>query len=101
MISDDLPTNAEYLDESFGAAAGLREFSDDELDDLDAGQDDEPEINNAIFAEVEPGGVSNSNGETIKVYSEGINMVEEYYDNLPAELSDSPVQYVLLCFPCR
>ncbi|KAG9087874.1 autophagy- protein 2 [Ceratobasidium sp. 370] len=31
MIDDDLPRNPDYLDESFGAAAGLMEFSDDEL----------------------------------------------------------------------
>ncbi|KAG8750363.1 autophagy- protein 2 [Ceratobasidium sp. 428] len=31
MIDDDLPTNLDYLDESFGAAAGLMDLSDDEL----------------------------------------------------------------------
>lgn len=94
MIYDDLPTNPDYLDESFGAAAGLREFSDDELDDLDDDDDGGSMVQNTAFAEVEPGGDSNYNGETIKVYSEGINVIEEYYDNLPAELSESPVECV-------
>ncbi|KXN86892.1 Autophagy-related protein 2 [Leucoagaricus sp. SymC.cos] len=91
MISDDLPTNPEYLDESFGAAAGLREFSDDELDDLEDDVDGGSEVKHILFEEVEPGCTSNHNGETIKVHNEGINMIEEYYDNLPAELSESPV----------
>jgi autophagy-related protein 2 len=95
MIYDDLPTNPDYLDESFGAAAGLREFSDDELDDL---EDDDcgSEVKNIEFTEVGPGCTSSYNGETIKVHSEGINMIEEYYDNLPAELSESPVGCVTL-----
>lgn len=38
MIDDDLPTNNYYLNESFGAAAGFMELSDDEL--LDESTDD-------------------------------------------------------------
>lgn len=94
MIYDDLPNNRDYLDESFGAAAGLREFSDDELEDLDDNNGDDSEAKNMIPTEVGPNGVSNYNGETIKVHSEGINMIEEYYDNVPAEQSHSPVGYV-------
>ncbi|KAJ3562000.1 hypothetical protein NP233_g9845 [Leucocoprinus birnbaumii] len=91
MIHDDLPTNPEYLDESFGAAAGLREFDDDELDDLEDDVDDDVQPKQNEFAEVEPGATFSHNGEIIKVHSEGINMIEEYYDNLPPVLSESPV----------
>jgi autophagy-related protein 2 len=35
MSYDDLPTNLDHLDESFGTAAGLREMRDDDLDDED------------------------------------------------------------------
>ena len=41
MIFDDLPTNLDYLDESFGAAAGLRELVDEDLDQF---SDDEIDI---------------------------------------------------------
>ena len=33
MINDDLPRNLEYLDASFGAAAGLRPFDDEDEED--------------------------------------------------------------------
>jgi autophagy-related protein 2 len=93
MIYDDLPTNRDYLDESFGAAAGLRAFSDDELDDLDDNSDGETEAKNVLFMEVEPGGIFNFNGETIKVHPEGINIIEEHYDNIPAEQVEAPNGY--------
>jgi len=93
MIYDDLPTNPEYLDESFGSAAGLREFSDDELEDLED-PCDEFDTKNIEFMEIKPGGTSSHNGETIKVYSEGINVLEEYYENLPAAQQGSIVACV-------
>ena len=37
LIQDDLPTNLDYLDESFGSAAGLRELRDEDLDEFDDG----------------------------------------------------------------
>ena len=94
MIHDDLPTNPDYLDESFGTAAGLREFSDDELEDLEDNTCGESEIKDTVFVEVEPAGTFSHNGETIKVHSEGINVIEEYYENLPATQSGSPVACV-------
>lgn len=35
MIYDDLPRNLDYIDESFGAAGGLRELREEDLDDFD------------------------------------------------------------------
>ncbi len=35
LIWDDLPTNPDYLDASFGPAAGFREITDEELEQLD------------------------------------------------------------------
>lgn len=95
MIYDDLPTNRDYLDESFGAAAGLRAFSDDELDDLDDNSDAESEIKDASFTEVEPGGTFNFNGETIRVHLGGVDIIEEHYDNIPAEQTEAPIGYAL------
>jgi len=94
MIHDDLPTNPEYLDEYFGSAAGLREFSDDELEDLEDDPCGDPDAKNIEFVEIKPGSTFSHNGETIKVYSEGINVLEEYYENLPAAQPGSPVAYV-------
>jgi autophagy-related protein 2 len=99
MIYDDLPTNPEYLDESYGAAAGLREFSDDELDDFEDENDAEHNEKNIVLDEIGPENSSSHNGETIKVHAEGINMIEEYYDNLPADLSESPVRLVYISPP--
>ena len=94
MIHDDLPTNPEYLDESFGSAAGLREFSDDELEDLEDDPCDEFDTKHTEFVEIKPGGTFSHNGETIKVYSEGINVLEEYYENLPVAQPGSPAACV-------
>lgn len=74
MIDDDLPTNLEYLDASFGAAAGLRPIED---------EDDEfyPEDNSAPSHDSEQI-VSRHGGETIKMFSPTINYVEHFYDTL-------------------
>lgn len=86
MIYDDLPTNLDYLDESFGAAAGLRELTDDDLDEFD--------IRDIAPSSMPPssssaGVISSIGGETIKIISsEGINIIEDYYDDLPRETVD-------------
>lgn len=88
MIFDDLPTNLDYLDESFGTAAGLREMRDDDLDDFD---DDEEQ---SASSGAQHGVVLKVGGETIKVLRpEGIQIVEDYFDNLAPE-ADTSSEYV-------
>lgn len=79
MIYDDLPTNLDYLDESFGAAAGLRELTDEDLDEFD-----EPDMVSLA--------ANRSTGETIKIFDQdGINIIEDYYDSVPREaIEDRP-----------
>ena len=81
MIYDDLPTNLDYLDMSFGAAAGLRELRDEDLDNFD----DEELL-------VHSGGVGESNtiskvgGETVKIFeSGGLGVVEDHFLIIPPE----------------
>ncbi|KAJ7097870.1 hypothetical protein B0H15DRAFT_823078 [Mycena belliarum] len=85
MINDDLPTNLDYLDESFGAAAGLRELRDEDLYDFDV--DDALDRNSLTSGA--PGIVSKVGGETVKMLRpEGLHIVEHYFDNLPPDTSD-------------
>ncbi|KAJ7581343.1 hypothetical protein C8J56DRAFT_959789 [Mycena floridula] len=83
MIYDDLPTNLDYLDESFGAAAGLRELRDDDLEDFDL-EEALPEPYVHTPGSPPPSGlVSKVGGETIKMlHPDGIKYVENYYDTL-------------------
>ncbi|KAF7363504.1 GP-PDE domain-containing protein [Mycena sanguinolenta] len=84
MINDDLPTNPDYLDESFGAAAGLRELRDEDLDDFDV--DDNLDIGSQAAGAA--GIVSKVGGETIKMLRpEGLRIVEHYFDTLPPDTS--------------
>ncbi|EIW60338.1 uncharacterized protein TRAVEDRAFT_63914 [Trametes versicolor FP-101664 SS1] len=85
MIEDDLPTNPDYLDESFGAAAGLRELSDDEFDESDVEGSYTP-----LGAE-DPRGVTSAwGGETVRILRpEGIRVVENYFETLPPDQGDS------------
>lgn len=86
MINDDLPTNMDYLDESFGAAAGLRELRDDDLDEFDT---EETEVDPTSPPDVLiTGVVSRVGGETIKMLRpEGIRIVEHYFDTVPPDAS--------------
>ena len=83
MIIDDLPNNPDYLDESFGAAAGFREIEDDEFDEEDI-----------PFSDTNADGVvSNVGGETIRMLSDsGIKIVEHHFDNLPPDALDDSSQ---------
>ncbi|KAJ7905574.1 hypothetical protein B0H14DRAFT_2660774 [Mycena olivaceomarginata] len=84
MIYDDLPTNPDYLDESFGAAAGLRELRDEDLDDFDV--DDNVDTGPRAAG---GGIVSKVGGETVKMLRpEGLRIVEHYFDTLPPDTSD-------------
>jgi autophagy-related protein 2 len=85
MINDDLPTNLDYLDESFGTAAGLRELRDDDLDDFNT-EDDVPPLTPELGAH-QTGVISRVGGETIKILRpEGIHIIEHYFDTLPPDL---------------
>jgi len=85
MINDDLPTNQDYLDESFGTAAGLRELRDDDLDEFDVRETDASYLTRyGSHTHI----VSKIGGETIKIFqTEGITVVEEYFDTLPPDKS--------------
>jgi autophagy-related protein 2 len=84
MINDDLPTNMDYLDESFGAAAGLREIDDDDLDEFDANE--VPAGAPVDIASDGTGIISSVGGETIKMLKpEGIRVVDDYFDTLPPD----------------
>lgn len=74
MINDDLPRNLEYLDASFGAAAGLRPFDDEENEFF-------PEETGTDTNEVD-NIVSRHGGETIKVLNFPIEVIDNYYDTL-------------------
>jgi autophagy-related protein 2 len=100
MINDDLPTNLEYLDESFGAAAGLRELSDDDLE-FDV---EDAELNvTSISGTPMSGVVSRVGGETIKMLQEeGIHMLDNFYDTLPPETAGETatcVNHTLVVLP--
>ncbi|KAL1747537.1 hypothetical protein HDZ31DRAFT_31736 [Schizophyllum fasciatum] len=83
LIIDDLPTNPDYLDESFGAAAGFRELRDDDLEDFN---DEAEEIPVYTPSGSQAGVIARAGGETIKILRpEGINVVENYFDTLPPE----------------
>jgi autophagy-related protein 2 len=77
LISDDLPTNPDYL-ELFSGSAGLRELRDDDLEDFDT-QELVAQENN-----LQPTGlVSLIGGETIRLLRpEGLQIVEHHFDTL-------------------
>ncbi len=82
MISDDLPTNMYYLDDSFGTAAGLREICDDDLEDFD---DEEIPAQSSGDSNV----ISRAGGETIKIFDpNGLDVVEDYFLTVPPEANN-------------
>ncbi|KAI0065395.1 hypothetical protein BV25DRAFT_1821795 [Artomyces pyxidatus] len=84
MIYDDLPSNLDYLDESFGAAAGLREYDDEDLEFDDQYVPDNVETD-------DPSVVSRVGGETIRVLQpQGIQLVANYFNTLPALTEEIP-----------
>lgn len=89
MIADDLPVNMDYLDESFGAAAGLRELTEDDMDEFDATYT--PDIDYD-----DPSIISRVGGETIRILEpEGLDIVENHFNTLPAITEELP-QYVVV-----
>ena len=84
MIVDDLPSNLDYLDESFSATAGLREITDDDLDDFGV-EDSFP-----VYSD-QPGVVSKHGGETIRMF-QPLKIVEHHFDALPPDANDEGIQ---------
>ncbi|KAH9843042.1 uncharacterized protein C8Q71DRAFT_735660 [Rhodofomes roseus] len=89
MIYDDLPTNPDYLDESFGAAAGLRELDDDEFDEtnvdvpLGTGDVDDEGSNTSTYG-----------GETVRMLRpEGLQIIEHYFDTMSPDSVDGDSSY--------
>lgn len=90
MVDDDLPSNLEYLDASYGTAAGFREILDEDADD-DFGL----HIGTATATFVNPPGgigvISNAGGETVKMLTTSIPIIENFYDNiLPDSITGIP-----------
>lgn len=85
MISDDLPSNLDYLDASFGTAAGLRELRDDDLDEFDL-DDAETGRVTPTQASQQVGIISNVGGETIKMLRP-LKIIEHHFDILPPDSS--------------
>ena len=86
MIYDDLPTNPDYLDESFGAAAGLREITDEDMDEF--------EIYDGGASNSDTPGVSSHGGETIHILRpEGLRIIPNYFDTITPELTDESSRY--------
>lgn len=93
MISDDLPSNLEYIDASFGAAAGLRELTEEDLEEDYVG---------TLPREVKPSQanqplVSVYGGETVTMLVPALDIVEDYFDNLPPITADT--EFVIPLFP--
>ena len=89
MIYDDLPNNLDYLDDSFSAAAGLRELRDDDLEDFDVKESDSDTL---VADEGGTGITSKIGGETIKMLRPDVQTVENYFDNLPPEPTDGSTE---------
>ena len=85
MISDDLPANQDYLDVSFGTAAGLRELRDDDLEDFD--MEEQADCNIPVMGQL--GIVSNVGGETIRILKP-FSFVEHHFDSISPDTARDP-----------
>lgn len=85
MISDDLPANQDYLDASFGTAAGLRELRDDDLEDFD--MEEQAGRNAPLMGQF--GIVSNVGGETVRILKP-FSFVEHYFDSISPDTARDP-----------
>ncbi|KAF8654120.1 hypothetical protein AX16_003652 [Volvariella volvacea WC 439] len=84
MIFDDLPTNMNYLDESFGTAGGLRELTDDDLDEFEDDGALAPHVTDPKVGTVNMVG----GGETIKMFTQEVKVEEYYFDHIPTEAAN-------------
>ncbi len=86
MVNDDVPTNPDYLDDSFSATAGLRELDDEDLEDFNV---DEMHVNITD----QTGLISAYGGETIRLLDpNGLQVEENYFETLPPEANDESAQ---------
>ncbi|KAH7103957.1 hypothetical protein BKA62DRAFT_695150 [Auriculariales sp. MPI-PUGE-AT-0066] len=84
LITDDLPTNLNYIDLSYGSAAGLVALSEDGEDDEDGSY-----VVKQPAPSTASGLVSSYGGETIRMLVPGgINIIDDFFDNIPPELED-------------
>lgn len=91
MVEDDLPTNPDYIDVSYGSAAGVRDLTDEDLDEFDDGNFG----GRRTPTQGDRGVVSITGGETVKMLTpEGLNVIEGYYDNLPLNTDNLASEYV-------
>ena len=91
MIYDDLPSNPDYLDVSFGTAAGLRVLDDDDLDTDDSSQSELTGVANPSSHPTDKNIISSVGGETIKVLDpSGLKTAENFFNTLPALVETSP-----------
>lgn len=98
MMDDDLPSNLDYLDDSFSAAAGLRELRDDDLDDFDT-NDSTSGRSTPTPSMQTTGVISVVGGETIKMLRP-LRIVERYFDRLPPQVAGTDTEFVaFLIFP--
>ncbi|KAL5529268.1 hypothetical protein ACEPAG_5253 [Sanghuangporus baumii] len=95
MVDDDLPKNLEYLDASFGAAAGLRP-----LDDEDVEEGFYPEENDDI-TQSSDNIIARHGGETIKMLHSPIDVVENYFDTLTPSSIDLASEHGEAAFKLR
>ncbi|KAI6160026.1 putative peripheral membrane protein [Pisolithus thermaeus] len=84
MINDDLPANPDYLDASFGTAAGLRELRDDDLEDFNT----EEQSGRTTPVPGETGVVSNVGGETVRIFKR-FTFTEHYFDTIVPDTSET------------
>lgn len=85
MIQDDLPSNLDYLDESFGAAGGLRELDDDEFDEFGF---DNPTAAARSSEELES--ITTFGGETIKMLRpEGLQIIQNHFNTMTPDSDGS------------
>ena len=85
FINDDLPSNLDYLDDSFGTAGGLRALDDEDSDGFD---DDEFSVSYD-----QPGIIAKYGGETIRLLDpNGLSIVENYFETLPPDAIDEASQ---------
>ncbi|KZT09510.1 uncharacterized protein LAESUDRAFT_756466 [Laetiporus sulphureus 93-53] len=92
MIEDDLPTNANYLDESFGAAAGLRELDDEEFNESATGQEGSYGV--AGGGSQQFGRAFYTRNETIKMLRpERLRIIEHHFDTITPDSADGSSSY--------
>lgn len=93
MIEDDLPSNLDYLDESFSASAGLKALEDDEEDEF------YPDGPTSFTDQI--GVVATYGGETIRILDpEGLQVIEHYFETLPPDSADESSLWVLYTSGC-